>query len=125
LALVIAAAVILALAGGDPLAGTFEGTSLCQVKPSACRDEHVLYRFTPTKGRGYRMDAYKLVAGEQIFMGPLDVRFDAVARWLEGSLISGGQSRGTVRLRLAGKHLSGNIRLPDGTLYRLIEADKR
>ena len=124
LALVIAAAMILVAAEGDPLAGTFEGTSLCQVKASACRDEHVLYRFTPTKGRRYRIDAYKRVAGEQLFMGPIDARFDPVTRWLDGSLMSGGQSRGTVHLRLKGRHLSGDIRLPDGTLYRLIEADK-
>jgi hypothetical protein len=123
-ALVIAAAMILAAAGIDPLAGTFEGTSVCQVKASPCRDEHVLYRLTPTKSRGYRIDAYKLVAGKQIFMGPIDVRFDTATRRLHGLLMSGGQSRGTVDLTLTGSHLTGTIELPDGTLYRLIEADK-
>jgi len=123
-ALVIAAAMILAAAGIDPLAGTFEGTSVCQVKASPCRDEHVLYRFTPTKSRGYRIDAYKLVASKQIFMGPIDVRLDTATRRLHGLLMSGGQSRGTVDLTLTGSHLTGTIDLPDGTLYRLIEADK-
>jgi hypothetical protein len=100
--LVIAAAMILAAAGIDPLAATFEGTSACQVKVSPCRDEHVLYRFTPTKSRRYRIDACKLVAGKRIFMGPIDVRFDAATRRLHGLLISGGQSRGTVDLTLWG-----------------------
>ena len=123
-ALVIAAAMILAAAGIDPLAGTFEGTSVCQVKASPCRDEHVLYRFTPTKSRRYRIDAFKLVAGKQIFMGPIDARFDAATRRIHGLLMSGGQSRGTVDLKLTGNHLTGDIELPDATLYRLIEAGR-
>lgn len=71
------------------------------------------------------MDAFGLVAGEQIFMGPVDVRFDPATRFLDGTLISGGQSGGTVHLKLTGKHLNANVRLPNGMLYRLIEADKR
>jgi hypothetical protein len=122
---VIAALMILSAAGADPLAGTFQGTSACEVKPSACRDEHVLYRFTSIKERSYRIDAYKLIGDKQVFMGPIEGRFDPRTGRLDGLLKSDGQPRGSLHLTLKGRHLSGTILLPDGTPYRLIEADKR
>jgi hypothetical protein len=47
----IAVAMLLAAAAADPVAGTWEGTSLCQIKPSPCHDEHVVYRFAKTGTR--------------------------------------------------------------------------
>ena len=120
----IAGAVLLAAAAADPIAGVWEGTSLCQVKPSPCRDEHVIYRVTQT-GRGrYKIDAYKIVDGKELFMGAIDVMLDPARAHLDGPVMSGGQSRGRLHMSLKGAHLSGRMTLPDGTLYRLIEADK-
>ena len=81
----IAAALLIAAAAADPVAGTWEGTSLCQVKPSPCHDEHVIYRFTKTGTRQYRLEAYKVVNGQEQYMGPIDFSLDASAHLLTGS----------------------------------------
>jgi hypothetical protein len=120
----IAVALLLTATSADPIVGTWEGSSLCQVKPSPCHDEHVLYRFSPKRQRHYRIDAYKLVAGQQVFMGAIDVGLDAAGSELDGPVMSGGQLRGRLQLRVKGAHLSGRMTLTDGTLYRLIEAAK-
>jgi hypothetical protein len=121
----IAAAILLAAAAADPISGTWEGTSLCQVKPSPCHDEHVIYRLTSAKPRQYRIDGYKLVAGQEQFMGTIDVTLDAGGSHLDGSVMSGGRSQGRIQLSLKGRHMTGRMLQADGTLYRLIEVDKR
>src|SRR3954447_24595514 len=113
-----------AAAPADPVAGTWEGTSLCQVKPSACHDEHVIYRTTLIGPGRYKIDAYKVVSGKELFMGAIDVQLDPARAQLDGPVMSGGQARGRLHLALKGTHLSGTMTLADGTLYRLIEADK-
>src|SRR5690348_1068842 len=120
----IALALLLTATSADPIVGTWEGSSLCQVKPSPCHDEHVLYRFISTRQRHYRIDAYKLVVGKQLFMGAIDVGLDAAGSELDGLVMSGGQSRGRLQLSVKNAHLSGRMTLTDGTLYRLIEVDK-
>lgn len=120
----IAAAILLAAAAADPVSGTWEGSSLCQVKPSPCHDEHVIYRVTRTGTARYKIDAYKVVDGRQLFMGAIEVVLDPAGAQLEGPVMSGGKSRGRLHMSLKGMHLSGRITLADGTLYRLIEADK-
>jgi len=120
----ILAAILLVAASADPTAGTWEGTSLCQVKPSPCRDEHVIYRTTLIGPGRYRIDAYKVVSGKELFMGAIDVQLDPARAQLDGPVMSDGQARGRLHLSLKGTHLSGTMTLADGTLYRLIEADK-
>lgn len=122
----IAAAFLLAATlSGDPISGTWEGTSLCQVKPSPCTDEHVIYRVRSTASRRYRLDAYKVVAGQEEFMGSQDVTFDVATSQLDGPIVSGGRPVARLRMILKGSHLSGRMILSNGTLYRLIEVDKR
>ena len=121
----IAALLLFAANPADPIAGTWEGTSLCQVKPSPCHDEHVIYRATRTAPQRYRIDAYKRVAGQEQFMGPIDVTFDPAAGQLAGPVGNPGKAMGQLRLNLHGVRLSGRMTLADGTLYRLIEVDKR
>ena len=116
-----AAILLLAAASADPVAGTWEGTSLCQVKPSPCHDEHALYRFAASGAGRYRIDAYKVVGGRPVFMGPIEVTLDAAGIELDGLLVSNGKTRGRLNLKLSGTHMSGRMTLPDGTLYRLIE----
>jgi len=118
----IAAAFLLAAA--DPVSGTWEGTSLCQVKPSPCHDEHVIYRVKLTAPQRYRLDAYKVVAGKELFMGAIDLTFDPARNELQGKIV-GNRGSSDVQLTLKGVHLSGRLTQDDGTLYRLIEVDKR
>ena len=120
----IAAALLLAAATPDPIAGTWEGTSLCQVKPSPCHDEHVIYRVSGLQTRHYRIDAYKLVAGKEDFMGAIDVALNPAGSELDGPVMSGGHVRGQLQLVLKGTHLSGRMTQADGTLFRLIELTK-
>lgn len=119
----IAAAILLAAAVADPISGTWEGTSLCQVKPSPCRDEHALYRFTKIASGHYRLDGYKVVRGKELFMGPIDVVFDSGRGEIRGTI---GGSRGSqLLLKLKSNHLSGRLTESDGTIYRLIEVTRR
>jgi hypothetical protein len=118
----IAAAILLAAAAPDPISGTWEGTSLCQVKPSPCHDEHVVYEIRLTAAQHYRLDAYKIVAGRKLFMGPVDLTLDPKLHELRGPL--GRGARGSIQLALRSNHLSGMLMLADGTFYRLIEMTK-
>ena len=60
----------------DPagLLGMCECESKCTVPDSPCHDEHVLYRIAADKQspRRVTIDAYKIVKGEQQFMGTID-----------------------------------------------------
>lgn len=120
----ILTALMLVAAAGDPIAGTWEGTSLCQVKPSPCHDEQVIYRVTRTGPAHYKLDAYKVVGGKELFMGAIDLTFDPARNELHGAIV-GNRGSSEVRLTLKSKHLDGRLTLSDGTLYRLIEVDKR
>jgi hypothetical protein len=121
----IAAALLLAATTGDPISGTWEGTSLCQVKPSPCHDERVIYRFKRTAPKRYRIDAYRLVERQEQFMGPVDVTFDPVGAVLDGITGGSGKAAGRFRLVLHGSRLIGRITLTDGSVYRLIDVGKR
>ena len=110
----------------DPMVGTWEGTSLCQVRPSPCRDEHVIYRVTSAGPRLYRFSMYKLVTGEEQHMGDLELRLDPTSGELRGSNTDrAGQAHPWTFVR-HGTHLSGRLNLGrTGELYRLIEVTKR
>ena len=120
----IAAAILLGAATADPIAGTWEGTSLCQVKPSPCQDEHVIYRVLRTASGRYKLDAYKVVGGRELFMGAIDLTFEPALNRLQGT-ITGNRGASAVRLDLKANHLSGRLMLADGTLFRLIDVTKR
>jgi hypothetical protein len=118
-------ALLLAAAAADSISGTWEGTSLCQVKPSACHDEHVVYRFSLSGPKQYKLDAYKLDAGKEEFMGSMNLTLAPKQDQLDGTIQSPGRLQGRLLLRVRGDHLSGRMSLMDGTLYRLIEVAKR
>jgi len=120
----IAVAVLLAAAAADPIAGIWEGTSLCQVKPSPCHDEHVVYRVASIAPATYRFEAFKLVEGKEEFLATIDLAFTPARQALDGT-VGGPRGSAHVRMTLKNKHLSGSMTLADGTLYRLIEVDRR
>ncbi|MBZ5683233.1 MAG: hypothetical protein LAO24_24345 [Acidobacteriia bacterium] len=57
--------------------GTWEGESKCTVPSSPCHDEHVVYQIASASGdQGtLKLDAYKVVNGEQEFMGTLSCQY--------------------------------------------------
>lgn len=94
--------------------GTWRGTSLCQIRPSACRDEIVVYRITPTTARdSLALDARKVVNGAEEEMGVLGCRFNAPNGHLTCSIPSG-----TWHFTVRGDSLVGELRLSDGTRFR-------
>lgn len=120
----IAAAFLIATGASEPVAGTWEGTSVCQVRPSPCRDEHALYRISKIAPGRYRIDGFKLVGGRELFMGPVDVRFDPRLNRLDGLAGRGGNAA-HLSLILRNNHLSGAMTNADGTVYRIIDLTKR
>lgn len=119
------AALALLVVAPDPVAGVWTGTSLCQIMPSACHDEQVVYRISATGPRRYRIEAYKLVAGKEDFMGALDMRLDS-----SGHLTGSNRDRSGIEhpwlFTIRGKHMSGRaLTSPGGAVFRLIEVSKR
>jgi hypothetical protein len=122
----IAFAMMLAAVAGDPVAGTWEGTSLCQIKPSPCHDEHIVYQIKSVGPRAYRIEAYKVVAGHKQYMGPIDMTLDASGQLLSGSNRDRAGVDHPWLFTVRGTHMSGKaLTAPGGQIFRLIEIDKR
>ena len=121
----IAAALFLLATSPDPLVGRWEGTSLCQVKPSACRDEHAVYHISRLSPATYRWVMNKMVGGVEQEMGTIDFAFDPA----KGDSVGYNRDRAGNRHRwmfhVRGQHMSGRLDTADGKLFRLIELDKR
>ena len=97
----------------DPL-GTWRGTSLCQVHPSACHDETVVYRITRVNTNdSLALDARKIVGGKEEEMGVIGCRFNATNAQLTCSM-----PKGTWHFTVSSDSLVGELRLPDNTKYR-------
>jgi hypothetical protein len=97
----------------DPI-GTWRGTSLCQVRPSACHDESVVYRITRTTVRdSLAVDGRKIVDAAEVEMGVLGCRFDAPSARLRCPI-----PNGVWQFTIRGDSLVGELRLPDGTKTR-------
>jgi hypothetical protein len=97
----------------DPI-GTWRGTSLCLVRPSACHDESVVYRITRTTARdSLTMDARKIVNATEVEVGVLGCRFDAPSARLTCTM-----PNGVWRFTIRGDRLVGELQLPDGKRFR-------
>jgi hypothetical protein len=95
-------------------AGTWRGTSVCLVRPSACKDEIVVYRIAPTKAAdSLTMDARRIVRGEEQEMGVLTCRFTSPNGPLTCAI-----PQGTWQFRVLNDSLVGELRLPDNTKFR-------
>lgn len=100
-------------ARSDP-AGTWRGTSLCQVRPSACHDESVVFRITHTTTRdSLALDGRKIVNAAEVEMGVLGCRFDAPSARLTCPI-----SNAVWQFTIRGDSLVGELRLSDGTKVR-------
>jgi hypothetical protein len=91
----------------DAVMGSWEGESKCTVADSPCRDEHVIYKVSEAGGGSLKIDAYKVVGGENQFMGTLACSFQDALRcsfrsdkdddWVFH--VSGQEMTGTLTLR--------------------------
>lgn len=97
----------------DPV-GTWRGTSLCQVRPSACNDETVVFRITRTPVRdSLALDGRRIVNTAEVEMGVLGCRLDAPSARLTCPIPSG-----VWQFTIRGDSLVGELRRPDGTKTR-------
>lgn len=122
----LALAAVAVSAGTSPpraaLLGTWRGTSVCtdRVAAPACKDEVVVYRFTPSGRDSVLLKAYKVVAGEELFMGDLVFGLDAKAgEWVADFHGPRGVSRWS--LRAADTLMTGRcVLLPGGERVRRV-----
>ena len=94
--------------------GTWRGTSVCLVHPSACNDEIVVYRITQMKAAdSVALDARKIVRGEEQDMGVLGCRLVPTSGQLMCAI-----PQGVWHFWVREDSLTGELRLTDNTRYR-------
>jgi hypothetical protein len=94
--------------------GTWRGTSLCLVHPSACHDEIVVYRITPMKATdSVSIDARKIVGGEEQEMGVLTCHLARPSGQLTCPL-----PQAIWYFRARNDTLTGELRLRDNQRFR-------
>ena len=97
----------------NPL-GIWRGTSLCQVHPSPCHDEIVVYRITSIKPPdSVSIDARKVVNGQEEEMGVIACRFTPASAALTCAL-----KNSVWRFVIRGDSLVGDLMHPENTKYR-------
>lgn len=103
------------------LIGTWKGTSICQVKPSACNDEIAVYHVTKgTKPNVYHMVLNKVVNGVETDMAEDDFIFNPTDNSLSCYI---EKYKVTVKFIVKGKHIDGTLH-SNGTLWRIIKLTK-
>jgi hypothetical protein len=104
--------------------GAWEGESKCTLPDSPCHDEHVLYKISADKNvsSGLKMDGYKVVNGERVFMGTLHCEFAARKKTL--SCTSRGKEADDWEYTLSGDTLEGTLTINGKTRYRKIVTKK-
>ena len=109
------------------LLGTWRGTSMCTdlVAAPACRDETIVYDFTPgAKSGTVTWKADKVVDGKRVPMGEMELTYDAREKcWAAEFKSARVHSRWC--LVVDGTHLTGTGRLlPGKQMIRKIDARK-
>jgi hypothetical protein len=100
--------------------GVWRGTSLCQVRPSACHDEIVVYYITHAKsGDSLFVDGRKVVNGKELEMGVLGCRYSASTAQLTCTIPSG-----IWRFAVRGDSLVGDLKSPDGVKFREVRTKR-
>jgi hypothetical protein len=101
----------------DPV-GVWRGTSLCQVRPSSCNDEIVVYRISRvTTSDSLAMDARKIVNAREEQMGVLACRLAPT-----GTSFTCTLPNGVWRFTIRRDSLVGELRLRDSTKFRDVRA---
>ncbi|MFL5613188.1 MAG: hypothetical protein ACJ796_05950 [Gemmatimonadaceae bacterium] len=100
----------------SPPIGIWRGNSICQVRPSACHDEVVVYRITQVgTGDSLSMDARKIVNGKEENMGILGCI-------MTNTQITCAMPNGVWHFTVRADSLIGELRLPDNTKFRDVRA---
>src|SRR2546423_3014823 len=95
----------------DP-AGVWRGTSRCTKRPSACKDEIVVYHVTRVNmSDSLSFDGYRIVNGQEEGMGVIGCR-------VSGTQIRCPMPNGVWYFKVRRDSLVGELRLPDNSQYR-------
>jgi hypothetical protein len=110
----------------DLILGEWRGTSTCtdrKIAP-ACKDEVVVYRFTPAGGDSAHQAAYKIVAGEEQLMGEMDfVRNAKTGEWT--SDFRTPRVHGVWSFRIADTLMTGTlVDVPTGAVVRRVRVTR-
>jgi|1186.fasta_scaffold100866_2 hypothetical protein len=101
------------------LVGDWSGTSFCQVKPSPCHDEQVVFRFSHPEGEKIRVQGDKIVDGKAVTMGVDDWSYDATSQALTYEI-----PRGTWKLIVDGDEMNGTLITHDNVLFRKVHVHR-
>ncbi len=94
--------------------GVWRGTSLCRLRPSACKDESVVYHITRGNATdSLSIDARKIVNGQEEEMGVL-----ACLSGASGAQVTCTMPNGVWHFTIRGDSLVGELRLPDNRKFR-------
>lgn len=108
----------------DPVAGTWKGTSICQVKDSPCRDEIAIYHAEKLPGgKAYRLQMNKIMDGKEVEMGPLDFAYNESQQTLIAEN-SSAKGKGIWHFKITGKTMHGTLTIENNVLYRVIDLHK-
>ena len=109
----------------DKIEGTWKGTSICQVKQSACHDENVVYHISKKSANLYAIQANKIVNDAEEDMGTFDsVVYRATQQTLNFTM-KDNQGRNSVWLfKLDGAQMHGTLTINENTLFRIVELKK-
>ncbi|MEO7982801.1 MAG: hypothetical protein ABI688_01845 [Bacteroidota bacterium] len=103
------------------LIGTWKGTSICQVRPSACNDEIAVYRISKGEKPGtYHIVMNKVIKDKEEDMAEYDYSFDAKRNSL---YCYDEQHKITLKFTVKGIHMEG-VLLFGGNVYRIIKLKK-
>ena len=101
------------------LVGDWAGTSLCQVKPSACHDESVIFRLSRPHDNKITVQADKIVDGKTVTMGSGEWTYDQSAHALTWQI-----PRGAWKLVVEGNEMNGTLVVPDNITFRRVHLTK-
>jgi hypothetical protein len=101
------------------LVGDWGGTSLCQVRPSACNDERVVFHFSNPQANKITVAADKIVNGKMVNMGSGLWTYDQSARTLEWHI-----PQGVWKLAVEGDLMGGTLSGPDNVIFRKVHLRK-
>lgn len=123
LAIAMLSAAALAQPKAIPVAGTWEGESVCQV-PKPCTTEHVIYEITGSAPDQITIKADKVVNGERQWMGAIACRWSEKDQMLRCPME--GRRPADWVFHLGGNTLSGTLTMRDEKLlYRKVEVRRK
>lgn len=107
----------------DPIAGTWRGSSLCQVKDSPCHDEIAVYHASKLTATTYQFQMNKMVNGKEEEMGPLVFTWNDTLKTLT-AINHSRRGDGHWTFQLKGNTMHGTLTVENNTLYRIIDLKK-